>query len=625
MTTTPTPTLATVGRPSPQPAWIGEITCDGYRLVMGHDEMLRFFCDWLHEGDTGSDPRRIAVDTETGSANGGGRWEVRCVTMARGDLAVVLDPRIESHAQMIYSVLSDDSYEFVFHNAAYDIPILVTWGLAPESICDHVYDTLVTARLMPNRAGKMSLGHLAESYLGTDNQPLSLAATAAGLTAGGWYDEGDIDRWVYASSAARDTAVAYAIRDRVHDDAIQWLTSANVSNAAQPDEAEAIIDEVQTASRAMLHLQCQGLVVNHNAASTYREMTDAMIAAAESLLTEHGLRPGVTADLTAWLDEHGHIPADWPRTPGGALSGDKKALKKLEHIDVVDAHLQRAEAVKVREDYLGKFADLCHPLTGRLYPQIGTLGAYQTGRQNASNPPIQQIPGTARPMISTGEEAWVSIDWTSVEPMLAAYVAGEDWMYETVLSGGDLYVPIAHRAGLIPTDVPGDEAKNHPGRKHAKTVLLGLFYGMGVNALARDLGTDPDTALKLRNSVNSAMPRVTKHFDNLQYTAEKSGVIVTAMGRVLPVDKDHTYKAVNFYHQGSAADLLIGVLAECQRRGIASSLRLTVHDEVVCTTDVADEVRDIMENYNPAMVRQLGRGVKFPTDANPLPGHWASV
>ena len=620
-----TVTLATVSPPSPQPAWSGEVTCDGYRLVMGHDGMLAFFCDWLHTEPAPGEPRRIAVDTETGSASDGGRWEVRCVTMARGDLAVVLDPRIESHAQMIYDVLADDTYEFVFHNAAYDVPILVTWGLAPESLCDRVYDTLVTARLMPLLAGKMSLGHLAERYLGTDNVALSLAATAAGLTGSAWYDEGDIDRYVYASSAARDTAVAYAIRDRVHEDAIDWLTSANVSNAPQPDEAEAIITEVQTASRAMLHLQCQGLVVNREKAREYRDETDTMIDAAEKLLTEHGLRPGVTADLTAWLNEHGHIPADWPRTPGGALSGDKKALKKLKHIDVVDAHLKRAEAVKVREDYLGKFEDLCHPATGRLYPQIGTLGAHQTGRQNASNPPIQQIPSAARPMIATGDESWVSIDWTSVEPMIAAYASGESWVTESVLSGGDLYVPIARRAGLIPDDVSDTDALHHPGRKQAKTILLGLLYGMGVNALATSLDTDANAASSLRNAINGALPHIAQRSDHLRHIAETSGVVVTAMGRVLPVDKDHTYKAVNFYHQGSAADLLIGVLAECQRRGIASQLRLTVHDEVICTTDVADEVRDIMENYNPAMVRQLGHGVTFPTDANPLPGHWDSV
>ena len=89
-----TVTLATVSPPSPQPAWSGEVTCDGYRLVMGHDDMLAFFCDWLHAEPAPGEPRRIAVDTETGSASDGGRWEVRCVTMARGDLAVVLDPAV---------------------------------------------------------------------------------------------------------------------------------------------------------------------------------------------------------------------------------------------------------------------------------------------------------------------------------------------------------------------------------------------------------------------------------------------------------------------------------------------------------------------------------------------------
>lgn len=618
-----TTTLTDVAPPSPQPAWTGTVVCDGIHITMGDIDQLKRIADYLR--DPAAQPRVIAVDTETGSAIDGGRWELRCVTMARAGHALVLDPRIEEQAAIIRYVLSDPDFTFAFHNAVYDIPILVTWDLAPESICDRVYDTLVVARLMPQLEGKMSLGHLAERYLGADNAPLSLAMAASGLSGPEWVAKGDIDRFVYASSAARDTAVTYDIGPHVHAAAVDWLTSAAVSDAPTADEADDIINTVMAASRAMLHLQCQGLVVNHEGVADYRAETDIVVTAADKLLTEAGIRPGVAADVTAWLDEQGLITPDWPRTSKGALKGDKKTLGDHTDIPVVDAHLQRAEIVKIRDSYLEKFEHLCHPATGRIYPQISTLGACQTGRQNASNPPIQQIPGSARPMISTGDETWVSIDWTSVEPMIAAYVAGETWVTESVLDGGDLYVPIARRAGLIPDDVSDDDALHHPGRKQAKTILLGLLYGMGVNSLAARLDTDADSAAALRTSVKQALPHIDRRSRELTNMAEHAGVIVTAMGRVLPVSSDVTYKAMNYYHQGSAADLLIGVLAECQRRGIAHKLRLTVHDEVICTDDVADEVRDIMQTHNPCMTRALGHQVTFPTDANPLPGHWASV
>lgn len=616
-------TLATVSPSSPQPAWIGTVVCGGVTIAMGDTPTLESFTDWLIHPD---EPHKmIAVDTETGSANDGGRWEVRCVTMARGSYAVVLDPRIDTHADMIRKVLSAPGYQFVLHNASYDIPILVGWGLAPESVCDHVYDTLITANLMPTLE-KRSLEGLAERYLGLDDEPLSTAIAASGYPRKNeWFTHGDIDRYVYASSAARDTAITLAIGPHVHEEAITWLTSAQVSNAPNREEAESIIHEVQTAARAMLHVQCQGLVVDTDEIQRYRNENEQALADAKNVLESHGLRPGISSDVVSWLDEHGHITPDWPRTKGGALSGDKDALKSVAHIDVVSAHLTYAEVTKVLDSYLNKFESLRHPLTGRIHPQIETAGAQRTGRQRAGNPPIQQIPASARPMISTGDEEWVSIDWSSVEPVIAAYASGETWVTDAVNRGEDLYIPIARRAGLIPDDVTDADSKDHPGRKQAKQVLLGLLYGMGVNALATGLGTDENTAASLRNSVLGTLPKITAWSKHLNRMGETAGVIVTAMGRVLHVPKDQAYKATNYFHQGSGADLLIGALAEFQRRGIAHKVRLTVHDEVICTSDVLDEVRDILENYNPAMIRQIGHMVRFPTDANPLPGHWDSV
>ena len=616
-------TLATTAPASPQPAWTGQIITGDTSIIMGDEEMLAQCAAFFKASKV------VAVDTETGSAHDGGRWAMRCVTMATdaGEMigAAVFDPRIPAQAEMIRDVLSSEQTEFVFHNASYDLPILTEWGLAPLDLCDRVYDTLVTARLMPKLFGKMSLSSLAERYLDVDDAPLRLAMDAAGVTGAAWFEQGDIDRYVYAASAARDTAVTVKLRDLLHKEALDWLTSASIQNAPVAGEAEQIIHTVQEASRAMLRLQCAGLPVNHSGVAEYGEKTAVLIEAADKKLSEYGIRPGVAADVVARMETDGYITDAWPRTPGGKLKADKKTLDDYRYIDYVDAHLQRAEVVKIKEDYLDKFHSLCHPRTGKIYPVIGTLGACQTGRQSATTPPIQQIPAAARPMISTGDESWVSIDWSSVEPMLAAYVSGETWVTESVLNGGDLYVPIARRAGLIPADVSDEEAQKHPGRKHAKKILLGQLYGQGAASLALDLGVDEGTARSFRDGMMRTLPNIDRHNRALKDTAERAGAIVTAGGRVLPVDRDHSYKAVNFFHQGSATDLLMGVLVECKRLGIADQLRLTIHDEIVCTADVAEEVRTIMETHNPCMQRAIGHQVRFPTDVHPLEHHWAAV
>lgn len=624
-----------------EPAWTVAITVGGVHIAMGDCDDLRRYVDFLSQCSF------LGLDIETGSAKDAGRWSMRCVTISATDAsgqpwAVVLDPRNDSQADMIRRLTGDPTKTFAIHNASFDVPVLVSWVLAPEDLSDRVYDTLVTARLMPKLRGKMSLGDLAEGYLAVHDTSLNVAMKAAGESSAHWYDTGDIDRFVYASSAARDTAICLALVTPLHTAAVEWLTSPQLGQAPTPEEAQAIIAEVHSAAQAMLRVQCQGLPVNHDAVATYRDDARERLQHAEQVLTSATivprdgkgnrkdepaapLRPGNSADLMYWLEDNGHLPADWPRTATGKLKGDKKKLEDLRHLEQVDAHLTYSETSKVLDDYLGKFEGLAHPATGRIYPMIGTLGATNTGRQSASNPPIQQIPGSARPMISTGGEQWVSIDWTSVEPMLASYVAGEQWVIDEVLGGGDLYIPIARRAGLIPDDVDDTKAHDHPGRKHAKIILLMLLYGGGTGALAASLGVDEDTARTLRQSVLGALPMIAAWSQKLRDMAESTGCIVTAMGRVLPVGSDSVFRAVNYFHQGSACDLLMGVLSECKRRGLASQIRITVHDEIVCTAEAAAEIRDIMQHHNPCMQRMLGRAVTFPTDSHELPEHWVAV
>ena len=148
-----------------EPAWTGAITVGGVHIAMGDCDELRGYVDFLAQCSF------LGLDIETGSAKDSGRWSMRCVTISATDAqgqpwAVVLDPRSDEQADMIRRLTSDQSKSFAIHNAVFDVPVLVIWGLAPEDLADRVYDTLVTARLMPKLRGKMTLGDLAERFLG---------------------------------------------------------------------------------------------------------------------------------------------------------------------------------------------------------------------------------------------------------------------------------------------------------------------------------------------------------------------------------------------------------------------------------------------------------------------------
>ena len=640
--------LVEVSPPSPaEPAWNGFIEDDdGVKIGMG---LYAPILDELMKSPT------LAVDCETSGTDNVDRWKIHCVTASNGRVAIVLNPRVEAEYAAIYELLSG-AESVLFHNAPFDVPLLVTWWLAPLDICDKTYDSLVLARLMP-KLSKRDLVTLSTALLGIENVELKGLLGAAGLSEPEWFQGGDIDRNVYAKAAAGDTSLTYNLYQPLLSAVHNWLVDEHKGVSRTPatqQEAGAIIDEVMCASQAMLHLQCAGLPINTQEIDRYRAGAEERLANAAAVIesytayrysTQDGryrekrdkdgniepkqpLRPGNATDVINCLAENGVIDANsWPTTRTGKFSASKGELESLRKSGnaLVIAHLEYSETAKIIGSYIDKFEQLRHPLTGKIYPQFGTLGAVSTGRQSASNPPIQQIPPDARPVISTGDETWVSIDWTSVEPMCAAYCAGEHEVYENVLGGGDLYIPIARKAGLIPDDVDDVAAHDHKGRKHAKVILLMLLYGGGAGALADSLGVSVDEASKLRQSVLNALPEIKKWSNILMDNAKETECVVTIGGRVLYVEPDKTYRAVNYFHQGSAADLLMGVLAECQREGIADGLRITIHDEIVCTEEVAPQVEKIMREHNPTMQRFLGHQVIFPTDSHVLEKHWAYV
>jgi DNA polymerase I-like protein with 3'-5' exonuclease and polymerase domains len=164
-------------------------------------------------------------------------------------------------------------------------------------------------------------------------------------------------------------------------------------------------------------------------------------------------------------------------------------------------------------------------------------------------------------------------------------------------------------------------------RKSAKTINLGLFYGMGVGKLADQLGIDPEEAKLLITEYNERVPFVRKLADRVSDHAGKTGKVKTFLGRQChfdlwepkafgahraypyekakeehgintPLKRAGTYKALNRLIQGSAADQTKQAMVTLYKEGVIPMIQ--IHDELAISVDGSKEqqekIIEVMEN-----------------------------
>jgi len=172
-------------------------------------------------------------------------------------------------------------------------------------------------------------------------------------------------------------------------------------------------------------------------------------------------------------------------------------------------------------------------------------------------------------------------------------------------------------------------------RKAAKSVGLGIIYGMGVNKLAGELDTTVDEAKAILKQFNDKLPFLKQLNTGVQRRLEdrrSSGAVRSLQGRkcrfnlwepdtfelhkALPYEeavaahgpttrlkRAMTYKALNRLIQASAADMTKTAWVNVYKEGHLPLIQ--VHDELafsVQNREKAKEIREIMENSLPLCI-----------------------
>jgi|TARA_B110000495_G_C22898514_1_gene524253 DNA polymerase I-like protein with 3'-5' exonuclease and polymerase domains len=253
------------------------------------------------------------------------------------------------------------------------------------------------------------------------------------------------------------------------------------------------------------------------------------------------------------------------------------------------------------------------------------------------NPNLQQIPARDPiygPMIRSlflpeENEQWAAIDFSQQEPRILVHYAHVYGKTRGIpLEGASEFVQAYNEKPETDFHSLVAEMASIP-RKQAKTINLGLIYGMGVNKMSEELDIDVDEAKVLVKQYHARVPFVKGLMSGVmnRLNDKTSGGALRslegrkcrfdswepdtfAMNKALPfkeavaaygpttrLKRAFTYKALNRLIQASAADMTKKAMVQLHKMGKLPLLQ--IHDELamsVTNLEEAQEIAKVMEN-----------------------------
>jgi len=499
----------------------------------------------------------------------------------------------------------------IFHNAMYDICWLRSMGL---TINGKIVDTMIAAGLCDENQMRYDLNSCSKRYTGLtkDESALYAAAKEWGVDAKG--EMYKLPAMYVGQYAEKDASITLQL----------WQV---LKREIESQDIESIFNLETELFPCLVDMKFLGVRVDVEAA---HQLKDKLSSEEKECLLKVKKETGVDTQIwaarsIAQVFEKLRLPFDRTEKTNSP-SFTKNFLQNHPH--PVVKHIARAREInKAHTTFIDTI--IKHSHKGRIHAEINQLrgdnGGTVTGRFSYSNPNLQQIPARNKelgPMIRSlfiPEEGhtWGVFDYSQQEPRLVVHYSalqnlyGVDSVLDSYNEGNADFHTIVADMAQIP-------------RSQAKTINLGLFYGMGKNKLQAELGVSKEKSDELFKQYHEKVPFVKMLMDNVMQRAQSRGQIRTLLGRLcrfhlwepnmfgmhkaLPHDaalmehgpgirRAFTYKALNKLIQGSAADMTKKAMLELYKEGIIPHIQ--VHDELdisVKSKEHADKIKQIMES-----------------------------
>ena len=499
----------------------------------------------------------------------------------------------------------------IFHNAMYDICWLRSMGL---TINGKIVDTMIAAGLCDENQMRYDLNSCSKKYTGLtkDESALYAAAKEWGVDAKG--EMYKLPAMYVGQYAEKDASITLQL----------WQV---LKREIESQDIESIFNLETELFPCLVNMKFLGVRVDVEAA---HQLKDKLSSEEKECLLKVKKETGVDTQIwaarsIAQVFEKLRLPFDRTEKTNSP-SFTKNFLQNHPH-PVVKYIARAREINKAHTTFIDTI--IKHSHKGRIHAEINQLrgdnGGTVTGRFSYSNPNLQQIPARNKelgPMIRSlfiPEEGhtWGVFDYSQQEPRLVVHYSalqnlyGVDSVLDSYNEGNADFHTIVADMAQIP-------------RSQAKTINLGLFYGMGKNKLQAELGVSKEKSDELFKQYHEKVPFVKMLMDNVMQRAQSRGQIRTLLGRLcrfhlwepnmfgmhkaLPHDaalmehgpgirRAFTYKALNKLIQGSAADMTKKAMLELYKEGIIPHIQ--VHDELdisVKSKEHADKIKQIMES-----------------------------
>jgi DNA polymerase I-like protein with 3'-5' exonuclease and polymerase domains len=567
----------------------------------------------------------------------------------------------------IWQVLNDKIFQNknitkVFHNAMYD----VCWirAVTGMMIKGRIVDTMIAASVIDENRFKYSLDALSKDYLNEEKYKYDLQQKTLEWSGGTVKDPmtnmHKLPASIVKEYAKQDVNLTYKLWklfDKKIDEVLYTKDDGEQKTCRQIFELETKL------FLCLVDMKFKGVRIDVAKAILFgrhlKKRRDQIIKAIESITTIK-VDIWAAASIKKLLD---HLCIkDYKVTPKSKMPQLPKDYLKTHNNKCLRMIAKAREYDKAVNTFIDGLLEYVHE--GRIHADINQIrsdtGGTVTGRFSMSNPNLQQIPakgyiGSKMRELFIPEDGckWGSFDYSQQEPRIVVHYAiklglpgTENLQEEFDKDDADFHQIVADMANI--------------SRKQAKTINLGLFYGMGKIKLQRELGLDQRQAKELFNEYHGRVPFVRQLSQELIAFAKQNRLLFTLHDRFCRFDRwettnkewnpetnrfnevplytkeqameafkaemldkykenkidanymDYfdryytpafTYKALNRLIQGSAADMTKKAMVDLHEKGIIPHIQ--IHDELCFSiTDHEPElIKDVMEQTIPLEVK----------------------
>jgi len=570
-------------------------------------------------------------------------------------------------------IFQNEKITKIFHNAMYD----VCWirAVTGSMIKGRIVDTMIAASVIDENRFRYSLDALSKDYIGDSKYKYDLQQKTLEWS-GGMVKDPMSNMHKLPSSIVKDyakqdvdlTFKLWNLFDKKLDEVLYTKENGEQKTCRKIFELETKLFP------CLVDMKFKGVKIDVQKA---KKFGDHLKKRRDQIVT--AIRKRTTKKIDIWaassikiLLDHLDIK-DYKVTPKSKMPQLPKDYLKTHKNKCLRMIAKAREYDKAANTFVDGLLDYVH--NDRIHADINQIrsdqGGTVTGRFSMSNPNLQQIPARGfmgkkmREMFLPEEgHEWTSLDYSQQEPRIVVHYAiklglpgTEELHKEFDKEDADFHQIVADMAKI--------------SRTQAKTINLGLFYGMGKLKLQKELGLDRLNAKKLFDEYHNKVPFVRQLSQDLIQFAKDNRLLFTLHDRFCrfnkwettdrewnpetnrfnevplyteeearqafkaeiiekykenKVDKnymDHfekyytpafTYKALNRLIQGSAADMTKKAMVDLYERGIIPHIQ--IHDELCLSVKSEEDTKTVKEIMEKAILLEIKNKVNYKKGKN---------